>query len=29
LMNTVIQADNPNLSKIFTREELMDLLRPI
>ena len=29
LMNAVVQADNPNLSKIFTREELMDLLRPI
>jgi len=29
LMNAVIQADNPNLGKIFTREELMDLLRPI
>jgi SNF2 family DNA or RNA helicase len=29
LMNAVVQADNPNLSKIFTREELMDLLHPI
>jgi SNF2 family DNA or RNA helicase len=29
LMNAVVQADNPNLGKIFTREELMDLLRPV
>jgi superfamily II DNA or RNA helicase len=28
LMNTVMQADNPELSKIFTREELIELLSP-
>ncbi|MBN2321116.1 MAG: DEAD/DEAH box helicase [Acidobacteria bacterium] len=27
LLNSVVQADNPELSKIFTREELIDLLR--
>ena len=27
LMDSVVQADNPNLSKIFTREELIDLLK--
>jgi superfamily II DNA or RNA helicase len=29
LMNTVVQADDPRLTKIFAREELIDLLRPI
>ena len=29
LMNSVIQADDPHLSKIFTREDLIDLLRPV
>ncbi len=29
LMNAVLQADDPKLSKIFTREELIELLRPV
>jgi len=29
LMNSVVQADNPHLSKIFTHEELMALLQPV
>lgn len=29
LMNAVVQADNPHLSKLFTREELMALLQPV
>ena len=29
LMNTVMQADNPELSKVFTREELIELLSPL
>ncbi len=29
LMNSVVQADDAHLSKIFTREELIDLLRPV
>jgi SNF2 family DNA or RNA helicase len=29
LMNAVVQADNPHLSKIFSREELMALLQPV
>jgi SNF2 family DNA or RNA helicase len=29
LMNSVVQADNPQLNKIFTREELIDLLSPV
>ena len=29
LMNAVVQADDPKLSKIFTREELIDLLKPL
>jgi SNF2 family DNA or RNA helicase len=29
LMDAVVQADNPHLDKIFTREELIDLLRPV
>lgn len=28
LMNTVVQADDPSLDKIFTREELIELLKP-
>ncbi|NWG14013.1 MAG: DEAD/DEAH box helicase [Acidobacteria bacterium] len=28
LMDSVVQADDPHLSKIFTREELIELLRP-
>ena len=28
-MNAVVQADDPKLSKIFTREELIELLRPV
>jgi len=27
LMNTVVQADDPHLAKVFTREELIELLR--
>jgi len=29
LMNAVVQADNPELSKIFTREEMIELLKPL
>jgi SNF2 family DNA or RNA helicase len=29
LMNSVVQADEAHLNKIFTREELMELLRPV
>ena len=29
LMNAVMQADNPALNKIFTREELIELLSPL
>jgi len=29
LMNAVVQADNPKLDKVFTREELIDLLQPL
>jgi superfamily II DNA or RNA helicase len=29
LMKSVVQADDPHLSKIFTREELIELLRPV
>jgi len=29
LMDSLIQADDPHLDKIFTREELIDLLRPV
>jgi SNF2 family DNA or RNA helicase len=29
LMDSVVQADNPQLSKIFTRDELIELLKPI
>ena len=29
LMNTVVQADDPHLKKIFTPEELLDLLQPV
>jgi superfamily II DNA or RNA helicase len=29
LMNAVVQADDPKLSKVFTREELIELLRPL
>jgi SNF2 family DNA or RNA helicase len=29
LMDSVVQADNPRLSKIFTRDELIELLKPI
>jgi SNF2 family DNA or RNA helicase len=29
LMDSVVQADDPHLEKIFTREELIDLLRPV
>jgi SNF2 family DNA or RNA helicase len=29
LMNSVVQADDPHLNKIFTREELIELLRPV
>jgi superfamily II DNA or RNA helicase len=29
LMNAVVQADDPKLSKIFTRAELIELLRPV
>lgn len=29
LMNTVVQADDPHLAKVFTREELIELLRPV
>ncbi len=28
LMDAVVQADDPHLNKVFTREELIDLLRP-
>ncbi len=28
LMDSVVQADDPQLSKVFTREELIELLRP-
>jgi SNF2 family DNA or RNA helicase len=29
LMNSVVQKDDPKLSKIFTREEMIELLRPV
>ncbi len=29
LMDSVVQADDPHLDKIFTRDELIDLLRPL
>jgi superfamily II DNA or RNA helicase len=29
LMNAVVQADNPQLSKIFSRDELLELLQPV
>ncbi len=29
LMNSVVQVDDPHLDKIFTRAELLDLLRPV
>ncbi len=29
LMDSVVQADDPQLSKVFTREELIELLRPL
>ncbi len=29
LMNSVVQVDDPHLDKIFTRDELIDLLRPL
>jgi hypothetical protein len=29
LMESVVQADDPRLSKIFSREELIDLLEPV
>jgi superfamily II DNA or RNA helicase len=29
LMNAVVEADNPSLSKIFSREELVALLQPV
>jgi SNF2 family DNA or RNA helicase len=29
LMDSVVQADDPHLNKIFSRDELIDLLRPI
>jgi len=29
LMNTVVQADDPHLKKIFTPEELLNLLQPV
>jgi SNF2 family DNA or RNA helicase len=29
LMDAVVQVDNPQLSKIFTRDELIDLLQPV
>ena len=29
LMDSVVQADDPRLNKVFTREELIELLRPL
>ena len=29
LMDSVVQADDPHLNKIFTRQELLELLRPV
>jgi hypothetical protein len=29
LMDSAVQADDPHLNKVFTREELIDLLRPL
>jgi superfamily II DNA or RNA helicase len=29
LMNSVVEADNPHLDKIFTRDELVELLQPV
>ena len=29
LMESVVQADHPKLGKIFTREELLELLRQV
>ena len=29
LMDSVVQVDDPHLAKVFTREELIDLLRPV
>jgi SNF2 family DNA or RNA helicase len=29
LMNSVVQVDDPHLDKIFTREELIDILKPV
>ena len=29
LMNAVVQTDDPHLTKLFTREELIDLLQPL
>jgi SNF2 family DNA or RNA helicase len=29
LMDAVVQVDNPQLSKVFTRDELIDLLQPV
>ncbi len=29
LMDSVVQADDPHLNKIFTRQELLELLRPL
>jgi len=29
LAGSVLQADDPHLAKVFTREEILDLLRPV